>query len=308
MLTSFFSKSKPITYIVIALYILVLYGTTCIKSGIDTRITSILLYLLDVFLVIGSVFILQFIVQKNDLTIKGAYTIFLYACLVCTLPNAFINNTSFLLLSHFLVVLGFQNLVYLRDGKQLKSKLFNASICIALASLAYFWSIGFMFLIFIAVAIFAPQNYRNWIIPLLGVIMIYVFANCFTLLVYDIFFPISRYIDTVSFTFEPYLSGDELVSVGVIGLCTIFFGLLFLFKFSRKSANQKPVLRLIVAYLIIAMGIAAIAPQKNTSELFFMATPLAIIGSTYLEMQYHKFAKEINIWVFLLIPVVILWF
>ncbi|GAA4279492.1 hypothetical protein GCM10022259_42170 [Aquimarina mytili] len=119
---------------------------------------------------------------------------------------------------------------------------------------------------------------------------------------YDSFFSFYEYIDPISFSFDGYLEKNQLFSVGILSICILFFTAIFIIKFNRKPANIKPILRLIIVYLILAIGIVLISPQKNTSELFFIAAPLAIIGTTYLEMEYHQFAKEINIWVLLLLP------
>jgi magnesium-transporting ATPase (P-type) len=205
-------------------------------------------------------------------------------------------------------LLAIQNILHLRNEKHIKPKIFNASIYIGLASLAYFWSIGFIILVFLGILFFDPKNYRNWIIPFIGISMIYVFANCFTLLFYDSFFALKTYIDPISFLFQDYLTKEYLFSVGVLSICIICFFSIYLIRFGRKTGNIKPILRLVIIYLVIAIIIAVIAPQKDTSELFFIATPLALIGTTYLEMNYHQLAKEINIWVFILIPFTMLLF
>ncbi len=306
MLTSFFSKSKPINYIVVGLYMLTLYAIAHYRIGFELETLPILLFIVGAVLYIAPMLILHFIVQRNDLTNKGTYTILLYAFLTGILPEALTNIS--ILLANFLVMLGFQNVLHLRNGKQIKAKVFNASMYIGLASLSFFWSIGFVVVVYIAISYFEPKNYRNWIIPMIGLVMVYLFANCFTLLLYDSFFSFQGYSDPISFSFESYLAKDQLFSAGVLSICMLFFLTIYLLKFSRKPANTKPILRLIIAYLIIAIAIAVISSQNNTSELFFAATPLAIIGATYLEMQYHKFAKEINIWVFILIPFTVLLF
>ncbi len=300
MLTSFFSKSKPINYIVVGLYMLTLYIIAHYKRGFELEMVSILLFIAGAFLYIAPMLMLHFVVQRNDITDKGTYTILLYAFLTSILPGALTNIT--VLIAGFLIMIGLQNLLHLRNGKHIKAKVFNASIYISLASLAFFWSIGFIVLIFMAISYFEPKNYRNWIIPIIALIMTYLFANCFTLLFYDSFFLLNDYIDPISFSFEPYLAKDQLFSAGILSICMFFFLVIYLFKFNRKPANIKPILRLIIAYLIIATAIAIISPHNNAFELFFAAAPLAIIGATYLEMQYYEFAKEINIWVFLLIP------
>ncbi len=306
MLSSFFNKSKPINYIAVALYMAILFSTAYYRKGFALESYSIFLFLGGILLYILPMLLLHFIAQRNDLTYKGTHTILLYAFLTGILPNA-LTNISVLLSSAF-VLLGVRNILHLRNGKHVKAKIFNASMFIGIASLACFWSIGFIAVIFLAILYFEPKNYRNWIIPIIGLVTIYVFANCFTLLFYDSFFAFSDYVDPISFSFQNYFIKDQLFSTGILSICILFFLSLYLVKFRRKTANTKPVLRLVIAYLIIGIGVALISPDKNTSELFFIAPPLAIIGTTYLEMDYHQFAKEINILVFLLIPFTVLLF
>lgn len=300
MLSSFFSKSKPINYIAVALYMGILFGIAHYKKGFETEASYIFLVAVSIFLYILPMLALNFVAQKNDLTNKGTFTILLYAFLTAILPNSL---TSFsVLLSNVFVLFAIQNILHMRNEKHTKAKIFNASICIGLASLAYFWSIGFIVLVFLGIFYFESKNYRNWIIPFIGIGMIFLFANCFTLLFDDSFYAFTSYIEPISFSFQNYLVKDQLFSVGILSICIVFFLSIYLFKFGRKTAITKPILRVIIAYLIVAIGIATIAPGKNTSELFFIATPLAIIGTTYLEMNYNHFAKEINIWVLILIP------
>ncbi len=300
MLSSFFSKSKPINYIVVALYMLLHFCIAYYKRGFEVEIKFIAIGILSALLFVLPMLMLNFIAQKNDLTYKGTYTILLYAFLASILPNALTNIN--ILLSNVFVLLALRNILQLQNEKHIKAKLFNASIFIGLASLTYFWSIGFIILVFLGVLYAEPKNYRNWIIPFIGLSAVFIVSNCFTLLFYDSFFSITAYFHPISSSFENYLIKDQLFSVGVLSICILFFMVIYLIKFKRKTVKTKPILRMIVAYLIIALGVAGIAPIKNTSELFFVVTPLAIIGTTYLEMSFYQFAKEINIWVFLLIP------
>lgn len=284
----------------------ILFGIAHYRKGFEIENTYILLTTASIFLYILPMLALNFVAQKNNLTNKGTFTILLYAFLTAILPNSL---TSFpILLANVFVLLALQNILHLRNEKYSKSKIFNASIFIGLASLAYFWSIGFIILVFLGILFFDSKNYRNWIIPFIGITMVYVFANCFTLLFYDSFFAIANYVDPISFSFRAYFIKEHLFSVGIISICTVFFFSIYLIKFGRKTANIKPILKVVIIYLVVAIVVAVIAPKKDTSELFFMVTPLSLIGTTYLEMNYHQFAKEINIWVFILIPFTVLLF
>lgn len=306
VLSSFFSKSKPINYIAVAVYMGALFSIAHYKKGFEIESTYISKVIASLFLYILPMLALNFVAQKNDLTNKGTFTIVLYAFLTAILPNSLTNFP--VLFSNIFVLLALQSILHLRNEKQIKAKIFNASIYIGLASLAYFWSIGFVALIFLGILYFEPNNYRNWIIPFIGIIMIYVFANCFTLFFYDSFFTLTTYVDSISFSFLEYFTKELLFSVGVLSICIVFFFSIYLIKFRRKTANTKPILRVVIAYLIVAIAIAVIAPEKDTSELFFLATPLALIGTTYLEMNYNQLTKEVNIWIFLLIPFIVLLF
>jgi len=306
VLSTFFGKSKPINFVVVAFYMLVLFLIAHYKSdlllvyaGIPSLVGKLILYVL-------SMLILNFIVQKNDFITKSTYTILLYAVITAILPNALTNFN--LLLSNVFVLAGLTSILHLQSEKQIKSKVLNASICIGLASLAYFWSIGFIILVFIGVLSFDPKDYRNWIIPIIGLGVVYLFANCYTLYVEDSFYTLTRYLDAVSFSFDNYLIKDQLFSVGIVAICSVIFSFFYALKFKRKMAKIKPILRIVIAYLIVGCLIALIAPQKNSAELLFMIAPLAIIGTTYLEMKNYNLTKEINIWVFVLIPFTVLLF
>ncbi|MFD2563586.1 DUF6427 family protein [Aquimarina rubra] len=306
MLSSFFSKSKPINFIIIALYMFVLYNIAYYKRGFSLDYSVVLLFIGGLVAYILAMLIVNLITQKNDLTQKSTNTILLFAFLTAIIPNALTSPN--ILFSNLLVILGIRSVLSLRNGKYIKSNILDATLCIGLASLAYFWSISFIIIVFLGILYFEPKNYRNWIIPIIGLLAVYVLTNCFTLLFYDSFFAITAYVKPISFSFEGYFYNGGVFLVGVLTICILFFLTIYLLKFNRKPTKSKPVLRLIISQLLIAIAIILIAPEKNTSEMIFIASPLAIIGTTYVEMEHGKFIQEINLWVFLLLPFMTLLF
>jgi len=276
------------------------------KSSFELEYKSALVFLGGFVAYIVAMLLSNLITQKNDLTKKSTNTVLLFAFFTALLPTSLTRPD--ILLSNLFLILGIICVLDLKEGKQVKSNIFDASLCISLASLIYFWSIGFMIIVFLGILFFEPKNYRNWMIPIVGLLTIYILANCFTLLFYDSFFKISNYLNTVSFTFENYLNKEYLFSIGSIGLCIIFFFSIYMIKFKRKPAKKKPILKLIIVQLIIAILIVLIVPDKNTAELIFIAAPLSIIGTTYLEMNHNRLVKELNIWTLLLFPFLALLF
>ncbi|OED40890.1 hypothetical protein AB832_03510 [Flavobacteriaceae bacterium (ex Bugula neritina AB1)] len=283
-----------------------LYVIAYYKKGFDLEYKSILMFLGGFIAYIITMLLVNLITQKNDLTKKSTNTVLLFAFFTALLPTSLTRPD--ILLANLFLTLGIICVLDLRNGKQIKSNVFDASLCIGLASLVYFWSIGFILIVFLGILFFEPKNYRNWMIPIISLITIYVLANCFTLLFYDSLFDVTDYVDTVSFTFENYMNRESFFPIGSVILCVFFFFSVYLLKFKRKSAKVKPILKLIIAQLVIAVLIIVIVPNKNTSEILFITTPLAIIGTTYLEIDHDRLIKEINIWVFLLLPFMTLLF
>ncbi len=277
-----------------------LYSIAHFNKGFDMSLNYFFYALIGVLLYVLLMLGINFFAKKNELTNKGSFTVFLFAFITAVLPNSLVNFP--ILLSNVFVLLAIQNVLHLRNERQIKAKIFNASMCVAIASLAYFWSISFIIMVYIGVLYFTPKDYRNWLIPILGLGVVFLFATCFTLYVKDTFFSFSEYIDPVSFSFKSYLVKDQLFSVGILCICLFFFLSVYLITFRRKAANTKPLLRIILAYLMVTIIVAVIAPFKNTSELFFITIPLALIGTTYFELKFSSLAKEINMWVCVLIP------
>lgn len=284
----------------------VMYVIAHYKNGINLDYFKIVILLVGCVAYILTMLILNHITQKNDLTYKSTHTILLFAFLTGILPISLTNSN--ILLSNLMIILGVRSVLSLRNGKYIKSNVLNASLCIGLASLAYFWSIAFIAIVFLGVLYFEPKNYRNWIIPFIGLLTVYVLSNCFTLLFYDSFFAITDYVEPISFSFDAYVSNGGFFSIGVLIICILFFLTVYLIKYSRKPTKSKPVLKLIIAQLLIALLLVVITLNKNTSEMIFIAAPLAIIGTTYLEIDHGKFIKEINLWVFLLLPLMTMLF
>ncbi|WP_299213038.1 DUF6427 family protein [uncultured Aquimarina sp.] len=284
----------------------VLYTIAYYKKGFTLDYSTLIMFLGGFIAYVLAMLIVNLITQKNDLTQKSTNTIMLFVFLTTILPNSLTN--AGMLLSNLFVVLAIRSVLSLRNGKYVKSNILDASLCIGVASLAYFWSIGFIVIIFLGIFYFEPKNYRNWIIPIIGLLIVYVLSNCFTLLFYDSFFVITEYIEPISFSFEGYGYKGGVFSIGVLTICTLFFFTIYLIKFNRKPTKSKPFLKLLISQLLIALAIVMIVPEKNTAEMIFIACPLAIIGTTYLEMDHGKFLQEINLWVFLLLPFMILLF
>jgi len=193
---------------------LLLYIIAHVRKGFSLEIIDILWFVFGAVLYIAPMLLLSLAAQKNDIIDQGTYTCVLYAFFTGLLLDSLTNVP--VLISNFLVILGLNNLFFLKNIDQIKARIFNTAMFIALASLAYFWSIAFLIPMFLAISYYEPKNYRNWIIPLFAILMILVLSNCFTLLFYDSFFSLYQFINPISTSSFQNLEKEALFSIGEV--------------------------------------------------------------------------------------------
>ncbi len=88
MLTSFFGKSRPLNFLLLICYILVISGLHYFSnpdSGVSSK--EILMALGVVGLLIFSMLLLDFIIRKNGLTRLNTYAILIFSCSIMMLSD-----------------------------------------------------------------------------------------------------------------------------------------------------------------------------------------------------------------------------
>lgn len=306
MLTSFFSKSRPVNIVIITLYLLVFF---LIFSVFKTALPEWILLLKKggIFLVlIFSIFLLNFISGKNELTGKNGFKIVLFAGFVCAFPAVF-NNYNIILANLFLL-LAMRRMISLKSQRHTAQKIFDATFWIGIASLFYFWSVFFLFLVYFAVLVHAGHKFKNWLIPFVAVLVLLSLVTSGSLLVNDTFYTWNDWFQASNFDFINYRSLPILLPVAFMFALTIWASFFYILIIQKASANTKTSLFIILLAAGLAITVAVFAPDKNSSELLFFFAPLAIIVSNYFEKTKDKWFKESLLFVIVLLPVLLLIF
>ena len=285
----------------VLVYVMAFYVT-----GKELKDINILLLIVGLLTYLSTLLVLTNVIQKNDLTQGNTYAPLLFAIFSALMPVGLVSFD--ILLANLMLLIALRSLLSLRNEKHSNSKIFDASLLVPLAVLSYFWSVFYFVLIFLAIAFFANNNYKNWLIPFVGIGTVYVLTNCFYLIFYDSFIPHSYFFSGISLDFSKYMDAINIFTLGVVVICTLFFLTVYIAKFRRKPAVVKSVLRLIIFQFLIGLAVVIFAADKNASELYLLASPLALIATTYFETDINDIAKEINIWVLLLLPFTLLLF
>lgn len=254
---------------------------------------------IGLLLVIGEGFLLNYIVNENEvLTKKTALPALLYI--------VFISNNSAMLDLHPIL---FANLFLLFALSKILnsyrkdiafSQAFDAGLLISIATLFYFPCIVFLPMIGIALIIFRPFLWREWVISFLGVLVPYVFAftfyfwnNSVDYLIFDkMFFPLifKGQATAISPGFYFLLSVGLLIVLFSIG--KLFNGL------SGGAQRTKKALILMIWWLCFSALSILLAPEITTRYCSLLGIPLAVICSNYFIRMKRELWGEILFLVF----------
>ena len=301
MITRFFSTSKPIHLVLVAIFSFFVFILSRMDRFNDAFSLVSLVQELALFLVLFvSISVLAFFVSKNNLTQRNSYKILFFALLLAIIPESITFNNQ--LLANLFILLALRRLFSLRSNLRIKKKLFDAAFWIAVAALFHFWSILFIALIFGSLLLFSIANLKHWIIPITGLLCVFLLVSCYYLIVDDSIVGLYGLIDAFNFDFSNYNDLSFIIRLTIVLSFSIWATFFYI-----KGLNDKPKpLRsshvLVIHTLIIAVFVALLSPLKNGGEFVFLFAPLAIIMANFVEGLSERWFSEIYIWLLILTP------
>jgi len=305
MITSIFSKSKPINFIIVFFITLLAFVLANLKLQNEPIVFSFIIEKTIIFSICYlSILTLNFIVGKNSLTHKSNFEILLYCLFLLMIPQTLLNDR--IIVSNFFILLALRRILSLRSQISLKKKLFDASFWIAIAALFYLWAILFFILIFVILTLYTDNKAKNWIVPFAGLITVFLISTSYSVMVYDDFFEVFNISFKTSFDFSDYNSLKHIIAITILLSFGIWSSIFYLKSLKNKLKKFRPVFKAVFVMMLIAFSIVIIAPSKTGSEFLFLFAPLAIIITNYIEMIQEKWFKELFLIVLIVAPFILL--
>lgn len=305
MITSIFSKSKPINFVIV-FFIMVIAFTKANLLPFKGP-TSIMGFMGQTFLFFSCYFSMltfSFIVGKNNLTKNNHYQILLFGLFFLMLPHTMLDKN--ILFANFFVLLGLRKVLALRTPNHVKTKLFDAAFWFAIASLFYFWSLLFLVLIFTTLLFYTDNRIKNWVIPFTGLITVFVIFTSLSILMYDDFFKIFNLSPKMSFNYHNYDHPKYLIAITLLVSFGIWSAIFYIKGIKKKKKELRNSFKVIFVALIIAFVVAISSYQKNGSEFLFLFAPLAIVITNYVEKIEEAWFKELFLAILMVVLLVLL--
>jgi len=313
MLTSFFGKSNPINYLILGLFLSVGFIAAIFKDILPfSRASEIGAALAFFLLLVFGLLLLDFVIKRNNLTGKNTYGIFVFTLFAFQLPVIYANPQ--IIWAAIFLMLASRRFLSLKSDKNIEKKILDASFYISIAGLFFPWCWLFFGVLYIAVFLNTAVQMRYLIIPIVGLLTVFILKTTYHFLVDDSFNWFFIYWLETSFNFGAYNSLALLITILLITLFIIWMGNMRLVRIPKLQRKDRSNAWLILISLLATVFIAVFGNIKTGAELLLPAFPLAIISANYIEVNedagrvkaFDFWFKELLMWFLLIISVVLI--
>lgn len=294
MITSFFKTSKPIHYIIFSVVLMALsFYQRTFAVNFDGNLLNYLNELAYLFVLIASLFTVIFIVTKNNLTQNNSFAA-LFFCLFIGVSPQVLEHTS-TLIANFFILLSLRRIFSLKNKKNIKKKLLDATLWICFATLFDSFSIFFFLFLFISLVLCSAFETRNVLIPFCGLLVFGILWVVFGLVVHDHILDISKYLPRISFeaqNFTPQKNTLFSLFISMVLLCGITN--YFLTNSSKNRINKSSMVLLIL--IIVVSFTAFLFSQSESKETYiFIVAPSAILMANFSETTKFSWITDVII-------------
>ena len=300
MLANFFSKSKPVNFILIIVLFLMYY---VLDSFIYRSVAINLEVLVAIPLFLGIFFLYNFIITKNRLTKDNSYAFLLFVVGLGCLPQL---NVAYIVLVKYVILFLFLRRIYsLRTLNSVYDKLFDSGLWLGVLFLLSPENVLYLFLLFVAVLLFIKITFRTVVIPILGFL-----TPIFLVFTYHF------YVDTlanfyqlfeIKFTldFYRYNTSSYGISIATFGLITFIAVLLKSGRIFSVSNRFKRSWSLLLLHLLIALGSLFLSAAKDGTVLIAILIPSTILIANWIQSVERKIIVNVVLLLVLVISFVV---
>lgn len=293
MITTLFSKSRPLNYLIVACLAL---GSSIMAFHADAKIevSAVIQQISCSILWLLSLLLINFITKRNSVSKENTFPILFAAVFVLFIPEALRDLN--ILIAHFFILLALRRLISMQSLLAPKEKIFDAALWISVAALFQFWCALYLFIVFVSIVLHVSRDYRNWILPYFGVITALIFAGMVHY--FSDFNPISYFytnaVVDLSFDYFQEVSQNAALSAFTAFACILFLAQLL--SLSGKPLILHAAYKKVLFSFCIGGLIFVFSTAKANDLLLFTVFPLAVMTASFVEEMTGKWIKEIAVW------------
>ena len=298
MLSVRFENTKPITFIIVLLALLIGDGLFQFKIlQLPLSDVSHLTVLMSTFVLLFlSLLLLHQIDRWNELTdTKNCYSIAFFSIFVVLFPTLF--DKVKLVGANLLIIVALWRVLTLKTGEGIPQKLFDTSLLIICAGLLHPWALIFLLNVWISLLFYGAEKRRYWFIPLLAIITVSILLGAFLLILQEPF-PIDDFTNLITSDINNLLNFSSHSIATTIAVCSLALLLLVaLAVYYFRSVYHSISSLVVIQFLWIGLIVVFLS-----KEVIYTFAPIAILFALYVEKIRVWWLKEIVLWSLLSMP------
>ncbi len=305
MISNIFGKTKPINFIIVFAFLFILYGIVhffLLDKVYSTE--EIVLQLVLIAVLLFSIFVSDFIIKRNKVTAPNSFAILFYALLIAVFPET-LTDPSAIVCSLFLL-LATRRLISMRSLKDMKLKVFDATLWVLVSSLFYEWAALYLLLVFAAIYIYEPKNIRNWLVPIAGLFTVFMITYCVLILAKNTDFLWNHYQFEVDFNVEYFTKWSNSLKLVSYVLITLMVSIFAFLKLGKSGLGQIVTMRIMGFSFVIGLLVKVLSVTPDTHPIMLTFFPAAIFMTNYVESIKKANIKEIVLIISIVIPFLVL--
>lgn len=305
MISLIFGKTKPINYIIVLTFLFLFYWF--VHFFLFNRIYApgaLLWQTLILGTLFFSIFTVNFIVKRNKITRGNSFSILFYALLTVVFPETLLDANA--ILCSFFLLLATRRLISMRSSRDIKFKIFDATLWVLVSSLFYDWAVLYVILVFAAIFFYDPKNIRNWLVPFAGLFAVYMITKSILILADQEQFLAAHY--QFNFTWDiAYFSywGHSTKLVLFAGI-TFLTGLLAFVKLGKAGFGRVVTMRLIAFSFVIGLVVSLLKLSDNVYPVMVTFFPAVVFMTRYVESIRRARLKEVLLIATIIVPFLVL--
>jgi hypothetical protein len=301
MISSIFGKTKPINFIILLGFLFLFYWTVHVYLfETDFSTNQMVVTILVLSILLFSVFIVDFIVNRNKLTGANSYAIFFYTLLFVVFPET-LSDSNAILCSLFLL-LATRRVLSIKSLKDIKSKVFDATLWVLAASLFYDWAILYMVLVFVTIYIYEPKNIKNWLVILSAGFSFFMITYAVLVLANNSDFLIQHYSFDIDYTAIYPPKWDSSIKVSayiIINLILAFWSFLAL---GKAGAGKIITIRLVALSFVLGLLVNLLVLTESNYAIMITFFPSVIFICNYIESIKRQNLLELALVLSVVVP------
>ena len=299
MLSVRFENTKPITFIIVLLALLIGDGLFQFKilQLLPLSDVSHLTVLMSTFVLLFlSLLLLHQIDRWNELTdTKNCYSIAFFSIFVMLFPTLF--DKVKLVGANLLIIVALWRVLTLKTGEGIPQKLFDTSLLIICAGLLHPWALIFLLNVWISLLFYGAEKRRYWFIPLLAIITVSILLEAILLILQEPF-PIDDFTNLITSDINNLLNFSSHSIATTIAVCSLALLLLVaLAVYYFRSVYHSISSLVVIQFLWIGLIVVFLS-----KEVIYTFAPIAILFALYVEKIRVWWLKEIVLWSLLSMP------